>query len=122
MSHIVQIKTELRDALAVRAACQRLGLPQPSHETVRLFSGEATGMVVQLPSWRYPVVIDLGSGEIRYDNYNGRWGNQGQLDQLLQMYAVEKAKIEARQQGHKVTEQPLENGSIKLTVNVGGDE
>lgn len=34
--------------------------------------------------------------------------------------AVEKAKIEARKKGHSVTEQSLADGSIKLTVQVGG--
>jgi hypothetical protein len=57
---------------------------------------------------------------VRYDNYNGRWGEQAQLDRFLQAYAVEKAKIEARKRGHTVTEQSLTDGSIKLTVSVGG--
>lgn len=34
--------------------------------------------------------------------------------------AFEKAKLEARKQGHTVREQPLSDGSIKLTVQVGG--
>ena len=38
MSHIVQIKTEVRDALAVQAACQRLGLEAPVLGTVTLFA------------------------------------------------------------------------------------
>jgi hypothetical protein len=38
----------------------------------------------------------------------------------LQAYAVEKTKIEARRKGHAVTEQQLADGSIKLTVQVGG--
>jgi hypothetical protein len=36
------------------------------------------------------------------------------------MYAVERAKIEARRKGYSVTEQKLDNGAIKLTVAVGG--
>jgi len=36
------------------------------------------------------------------------------------MYAVEKAKIEARRRGHACTEQRLPDGSIKLTVQVEG--
>jgi hypothetical protein len=36
------------------------------------------------------------------------------------MYAVERAKIEARKKGHHVTEQSLSDGSIKLTIRVGG--
>lgn len=121
MSHIVQLKTEIRDANALRAACRRLGLAAPAHETARLFSGEATGYVVRLSDWRYPVVCDPGTGELQFDNYDGRWGDQKHLDRLLQTYAVEKAKVEARRQGHSVTEQSLADGSIKLTISVGAN-
>ena len=120
MSHVVEIQTQVKDAAAVRAACQRLKLEQPSHGTVRLFSGEATGLIVKLPAWNYPVVFNTSTGEAKYDNYNGHWGDQKHLDHFLQAYAVEKTKIEARRKGHAVTEQQLADGSIKLTVNVGG--
>ncbi|MAG94462.1 MAG: DUF1257 domain-containing protein, partial [Planctomycetaceae bacterium] len=91
MSHIVEINTEVRDAAAVRAACQRLKLEPPVHGTTKLFSGEATGTIVKLPGWKYPAVFDTESGQARYDNYAGRWGKQAQLDRFLQGYAVEKA-------------------------------
>jgi len=120
LSHIVEIKTEVRDPAAVQAACRRLGLPQPVHQTTRLFSGEVTGLVVHLPDWRYPIVCNTNSGTLHYDNFEGRWGEQAKLDQFLQAYAVEKARLEARKQGHTVTEQPLSDGSVKLTINVGG--
>ena len=120
MSHIVTIKTEVRDAAAVRAACQRLGLTEPVQGTTKLFSGEVTGLAVQLPDWRYPVVAELASGHLRYDNFNGRWGDPKHLDRFLQSYAVEKAKLEARRRGHQCTEQTLADGSIKLTIQVAG--
>ncbi len=120
MSHIVAIKTEVRDEQAVRAACTRLHLATPEHKTVRLFSATATGLCVQLPGWSYPVVCDLQSGRVQYDNYNGDWGEQSRLNQFLQGYAVEKAKIEARKKGHGVSETRLEDGSIRVTVRVGG--
>ena len=120
MSHIVQIKTEVRDAIAVQEACQRLGLDAPVLGTITLFATEASGLLVRLPGWIYPVVFDTRSGQVRFDNYGGRWGEQAQLDRFLQAYAVEKTKIEARRKGHTVFEQTLDNGSIKLTVTVGG--
>ena len=120
MSHIVQIKTEVRDAVAVGAACQRLKLEAPTQGTAKLFNSSATGVIVKLPGWRYPAVFNTQSGQARYDNYGGRWGEQVQLDHFLQGYAVEKAKLEARKKGHTVTEQSLADGSIKLTVSVGG--
>jgi hypothetical protein len=120
VSHIVTIQTQVRDAAAVAGACQRLGLPLPAERTVRLFSGQATGLAVELPGWHYPVVCDLASGNLKFDNYQGSWGSQTELDRFLQAYACEKAKIEARRQGHSVTEQPLADGSIKLTIQVAG--
>jgi len=120
MSHIVTIQTQVRDPVAVAAACQRLGLPQPVQGRFRLFSGEVAGLGVELPGWRYPVVCQTETGEVKFDNFEGRWGEQRQLDAFLQGYAVEKAKLEARRRGHSVIEQPLADGSIKLTVQVGG--
>ena len=120
MSHIVEIQTQVRSAEAVRAACCRLGLPPPVEGVTQLFSGSVTGLAVQLPGWKYPAICQLDSGQLQFDNYGGAWGQQSQLDRLLQAYAVEKAKIEARKQGHTVTEQPLTDGSIKLTIQVSG--
>ena len=120
MSHIVVIKTEIRDPVALAAACARLGLKPPVHGTARLYSSEATGQIVQLPGWTYPVVIDTEKRQISMDNYGGAWGDQKELDKLMQAYAVAKASLEARKQGHSVTEQTLTDGSIKLTIQVAG--
>lgn len=118
MSHIVTIRTEIRDESALSAACRRLKLEPPNRETVQLFSSEATGHAVRLPEWRFPVVCDLTNGQIEFDNFGGRWGDQKQLDALVQKYTIEKTKLEARRAGHTVTEQELQNGSVKLTISV----
>ncbi|HQX54197.1 MAG TPA: DUF1257 domain-containing protein [Planctomycetaceae bacterium] len=120
MSHIVEIKTEIRDPVAIRAACQRLALPEPVFGEAQLFGTSAVGWAVQLPEWKYPVVCDVHTGTLAFDNYEGRWGAPQQLDRFMQGYAVEKAKLEARKKGHSVFEQPLSDGSIKLVVQVGG--
>ena len=92
MSHIVTIKTELRDTMAISAACQRLHLLPPKTGRFPLFSGEAQGIGVQLPNWRFPVVCDTSSGELHYDNFQGRWGDENQLHEFLQAYAAENSK------------------------------
>jgi hypothetical protein len=89
LSHIVTIKTEVRDHAALSAACRRLELPPPILGTAQLFSGQATGLVVRLPGWVYPVAFDTTRGQVHFDNYNGGWGDQAQLDRVLQAYAVE---------------------------------
>jgi hypothetical protein len=119
MSHLVEIETQIRDRAAVAAACQRLNLPPPVDGTTELFSGAVTGLAVQLPGWNYPVVCDLATGRIKYDNFGGQWGDQKELDHFLQLYVVEKARIEALNQGHSVIEQTLPNHFIKVTINVG---
>jgi len=116
MSHIVVIETRVYDAAALTVACRRLGLAEPVHGNVRLFSGDATGLTVKLLGWRYPIVVDIADGSIKYDNYEGRWGDPEKLGRLLQMYAVEKAKIEARKQGYCVSEQARQDGSIVLQI------
>jgi hypothetical protein len=116
MSHIVTIRTQAKDPAAIAAACQRLGLAAPTHGTAKLFEGEATGLLVRLPGWLYPLVIDTTSGEIRFDNYAGAWGEPQQLDRFRQAYAIEKVRIEAARNGHRLTEQKQPDGTVKLTI------
>lgn len=116
MSHIVTIATKVQDPVAVLAACQRLKLPEPAHGTATLFSGEVTGLLVRLPDWVYPVVVDTATGQVAYDNFEGSWGDPKHLDRFLQIYAVEKAKLVARMQGYSVSEQSLNDGSIRLQI------
>lgn len=120
MSHIVQIKTEIKDENCVKLACQRLGLEQPVAGKHTLFAGQtATGLAVKLPNWQFPAVINLTTGAIDFDNYNGAWGSQKEMDKFLQAYAIEKAKYEAQKGGYSVFEEPLDDGSVKLTLTGG---
>jgi hypothetical protein len=50
------------------------------------------------------------------------WGDQAHLDKFLQMYAVERAKLEARKKGYAVNEQALNDGSIKLQIIEGAKQ
>src|SRR5437879_2280201 len=113
MSHIVTIATRIHDPAAIAAVCQRQNLPHAVQGKAQLFSGEATGLLVQFPGWQYRAVIDTLTGSVRCDTFQGRWGNQAELDKFLQAYAVERAKLEARNQGFQVSEQTLPNGCIK---------
>ena len=57
---------------------------------------------------------------LAYDNYEGHWGPQAELNKFLQGYAVEKSKLEARKKGHSVSETRLQDGSIRVVVKIGG--
>ena len=76
VSHIITIQTQVRDPAASCAACERLKLPPPTEGSFSVFSAESAGHAVQLPGWRYPLVCETTSGQLRYDNYNGRWGEE----------------------------------------------
>ena len=121
MSHVVKITTLLTDLSAIRQACARLQLEQPVHGTYELYNSTETGWGVNLRAWKYPIVCKPETGEVAFDNYESRWGEQARLDEFFQRYAVEKAAIEARRQGYSSTEKLLEDGSIKVIINTGGD-
>ena len=121
MSHVVKISTQIKDLSAVRQACVRLELQPPVHGDHQLYNSVETGWAVHLRGWRYPIVCKIDVGDVAYDNYEGRWGSQSRLGDFFQRYAVEKAAIEARRQGYSSSEQLLEDGSIKVTINTGGD-
>ena len=120
MSHLVVIKVEVRDFDAIQAVCRRLDLKEPVHGKTTIFQTEVEGVIVRLLDWTYPIVCQLETGEVKYDSYKGQWGDEKHLHRFVQMYGVEKATLEARRKGYSVIEQPLADGSIKLTINVGG--
>jgi hypothetical protein len=118
MSHTVTIRTQITDFITIQAACHRLKIPQPTKGGVRLFDRVAQGIGVQLDGWRFPLCIEA-DGNLLFDNFGGFWGSPEKLDQFQQMYAVEKAKLEARRQGYSCQEFVLADGSIRLNVLVG---
>ena len=105
----------------MRQACSHLQLDTPVHGIFELYNSTETGWGVHLRDWKYPVVFKMEISEAAYDNYQGRWGDPAQLDELIQRYAAEKTKIEARRKGYSATEQRLGDGSVKITVHVGGE-
>jgi hypothetical protein len=120
MSHLVTVQTRLTDATAIAATCKRLELPEPTQGTVEFYSGTASGLLVQLPGWQYPAVIDTASGLVQFDHYEERWGEERHLHRLLQTYAIEKCRLEAQAKRHTFHEQPLEDGFVLLQITERG--
>ena len=104
--------------------CENLGWPQPVWKKTRLYSEAVEGFAVQLPGWRYPVVIDTRSTEeetpIHYDNYNGAWGVLDQLNVLKQSYQVELVLETARMSGNyaSIRTENVEDGPYAGCVNI----
>lgn len=118
MSHLVQIQTEIRDPLAIRAACGRLALPEPVFGETQLFSSLAVGWAVQLPEWRYPVVCDVATAKIAFDNFGGRWVRSGSSTISSRRMPWKKPNGKPLA-GHTAIEQALPDGSIRVQIAVG---
>lgn len=115
MSHLVTVKLEIKNRSALEKACKALGF-EFSEGSHRLYSGNVDGLAVKLPNWNYPAVVNITTGEVKYDNYSERWGKQIELDRLAQRYVQECACEFATQEGYTVTETNSENGEVQLLL------
>jgi len=120
MSHTMNIEVEMHDIQALKLACRRLGLTLQEQGKVKFYDGTiAEGILVHLPGWKYPICIK-GNGQVAYDNYNGKWGKEEELNKLHAYYGLEKAKIEARKKGYSVYETRDTTGELVLKIRIGG--
>ena len=74
MSHVVQIKTQVRDAEAVRAACRRLGLAEPVQNVVPVARTSAES-VQKLRQWASGRCLSADQGGI-YSSSPASTGNR----------------------------------------------
>ncbi len=119
MSHTMNIKIELHDREALFAACERLGL-RIEDGKFKLYSSTEEGLGIFLREWRYPIIVK-NDGTIAYDNYNGQWGQEEELNKLRAYYGLEKAKIEARKKGYSVYESYNDRTQeLELRIRVEG--
>ena len=72
---------------------------------------------MRLPGWNYPVIFQLDTGNVLFDNYNGSWGDIDKLDEFVQRYANNLATSLAQQHGYTVQEEVLDNGDLRLLCN-----
>ena len=82
MSHTITIQPELKDPVALEAACRRLYLPLPTRGKVQLFDRIAEGTGIQLDGWRLPICL-TPQGGILFGNFGGFWGLPERLDELV---------------------------------------
>jgi hypothetical protein len=121
LSHINTYTSQFKDESIVRRACQFLDLPAPVRGTFRLYNTPVTGLGVQLRGWRFPLVINTDTGDTKYDNYGGSWGDAKELDAFKQRYPLEAAKQAAEAKNMQYREVVLDDGAIALdVVLVGG--
>lgn len=119
MSVLLKVKHAVRSIPALRVACQRLGLKLLPHGTHKVWNRPHVGYGLNLPGWKYTVVVDDISGTIIYDNHNGSWGRTDELDSLLQAYTVAAIEEDAEKTGQKVVQSiDVETGEVILDLEI----
>lgn len=118
MSHTIKAGFKFTNEAALKAAAKHQGWQLKDRGTHKLFDGtkRENAFALSIPGWRHDVILDVDRGEALYDNYGGRWGDEGKLDEFAQRYVIEAARSEAEAQGAVVTEHEYENGEIELEL------
>lgn len=117
MSHCTTIDVKFKDINILKKVCKKLNLSIEEKSYQKFYDGKVEhGTKIKLPNWQYPIIVKP-NGEIIFDNYNGHWGDESELNLLKQHYAVEKTKLIAIKNGYTFQEKQVGN-EIKLIVNV----
>jgi hypothetical protein len=116
MSHTVKLRVKVKDKELFKEIALRKGYRIEEGVTVRFYSSTERGMAVYLPGWKYPVVV-TDDGEVRYDNWNGKWGKTEVLHELMQEYATELVLQTAAVQGYVVLGQ--EENANERVIRLG---
>jgi len=92
VSHTLHQESQMTDERHIATAVGAVGGEVSEATSARFYDkSEHEGVVVQLPGWRYPVIVKAG-GELAFDTYRGRWGDEAVLDRLRQEYAFAVTK------------------------------
>lgn len=120
MSHIVSTKLDFnREHVPhLQKAVQEVGGKWQGWGEVQTYSTRETGYRIQLPGWKYPVVFEE-DGTVKYDNFNGNWGEQGKLDTLLQLFTNNVIQHSAKKLGYKEISRKI-NEKGQLVVELVG--
>jgi hypothetical protein len=97
LSHTTKVKVEFLDTDALGAAVIALGGTVLGEGSWRLYQGYEVGFGFRLQGWQYPCV--LTGEELKFDTYNGRWGNEADLSRLNTEYALSVSMKAAQAQG-----------------------
>ena len=122
MSHFTTIDVQVKDIVALHAACQELGLDVVKKAEARGYGGQriAGDFIIRLngpydvalqlqPDGTYRLAADLWQGHVEHELGHG-------FGKLKQLYGVHKATIEARKRGLSVRRQTRADGIIRLAL------
>lgn len=115
MSHTVTQKSSMKDRKILDRVCAEKGYLVKHDTVVSMFGASERGTSIQLPGWRYPICV-AADGTVRYDNYNGAWGKQEVLSDLMTAYNEVVIMDEVNAQGFRLEERQESEQFIDLIV------
>ena len=122
MSHFATIQTQIKDIVALKAACNELGVSVLENTEARGYSlnSQHGDYVIRLKG-PYDIAVNKqqdGTYGLTTDWWDGRVEKEVGKDfgKLIQLYGVYKATAEARRKGHVVQRRAMTDGSIKLSI------
>jgi len=86
MSHTVTMKVELQNRDLLKQACAEMNIKfrEGAHQ-VTLYQGKVScDFSFQLPNWNYPIALQ--GDQVKYDNYEGKWGRMEEFEKLQNKY------------------------------------
>ena len=122
MSHFATIQTQIKDIVALKAACNELGVSVLENTEARGYSvNHQHGDYVIRLKGPYDIAVNLQPDKtygFTTDWYAGHVEKEVGKDfgKLIQLYGVYKATAEARRKGHVVQRRAMTDGSIKLCI------
>jgi hypothetical protein len=115
VSHTATVEIHFRDPEALADACRELGFPL-EHGSVTFYDQQiASGEVIRLPGWHYPIVVETPE-TVRMDNFDGRWGDIAHFRRLKQTYAVHASIRAVQRTGRRVLQRIEQSGHVQLVV------
>lgn len=119
MSHTTTCTLKVDKEHILLRAIKKLGLSIVEGTSHTMFDRTvAEGVAVKLPHWQQPVVFNLKHGRVYYDNYKGHWGDQVELDKLVQQYTLEASLEQAAMAAYATEVVTADNGDITLYCDV----
>jgi hypothetical protein len=119
VSHTMNAKIQIRDKALFRRIAAECGAEILGEGTHELYAEQVEGLAIQPKGYHYPVVVDK-DGNVKYDNYRGEWGAEGELGKILAKYGAEQTKAEARRQGLTVSESETDE-EIEIEIEIGDE-
>lgn len=98
MSHTVKMDVQIRDLAVFTEAMIALGATVLGEGSHKLYESTEIGHGFRLPGFTFPVVATK-SGDLRFDDYEGRWGDRRLIDSAVETYTLGVARQAAEAQG-----------------------